>query len=154
MGGSSSSSSSTTNNYTTSNTSGTAAASGDNLGNMISGVTDSNITVTDGGAVNKALEMMFKNSDSAFDFGNKALQVNEAVTKAAMNHSGTSLDKALDFGRDALEAAQGATDSALDVAKNLSLDSDAATARDTNKNMMYTTIAIAVALGIVAMKGK
>ncbi len=136
MGGSSKSDSSNTNNYTTTSTSGTAAASGDNTGTMISGVNGSTITVTDNGAVNAALSAMFNVTDEALDFGSSALQSNENV-----------IDKALNF-------VQGATSSALDVAKNLSLDSDAATARETNKNMMYTTIAIAVALGILAMKGK
>lgn len=154
MGGSSKSSSASTTNYTTTNTSGTAAASGDNNGTMISGVSGSNITVTDHGAVNKALNEMFKVTDEALDFGSDALGVNEAVTKAALSNSQSIFDKAISFGKEAMQSAQGATDSALDVAKNLSLDSDAATARDTNKNMMYSVVAIAVAVGIVAMKSK
>lgn len=172
MGGSSKSSSASTTNYTTTNTSGTAAASGDNNGTMISGVSGSNITVTDHGAVNKALNEMFKVTDEALDFGSDALGANEAVTKAAIASGQTSLtksldfadditrqfggvlDKALSFGKEAMKSAEGATDSALDVAKNLSLDSDAATARDTNKNMMYSVVAIAIAAGIVAMKSK
>ncbi|MCG9576419.1 hypothetical protein L1D14_09225 [Vibrio tubiashii] len=145
MGGSSSSASNTTTNTstTTNNESHSAAFNGDMSGHVISGTKNSTITLTDHGAVNKALTEIAKVTDSAFDFGSDALKSNENV-----------LDKAFSFGKQAMQSAQGATDSALDVAKNLSLDSDAATARETNKNMMYTTIAIAVALGIVAMKSK
>lgn len=136
MGGKSSSKSTTNNTYTTTNVSGTAAASGDNNGTMLSGVNNSNITLTDHGAVNKALTEMFNVTDEALDFGEVALTKNENI-----------IDKALNF-------ASKASNGALDVAKNLSLDSDAATARETNKNMMYTTVAIAVALGIMALKSK
>ncbi|MFW7525310.1 hypothetical protein ACODM8_14405 [Vibrio ostreicida] len=141
MGSKSSSSSSTNNHYTTTNTSGTAATSGDNHGTMLSGVNGSTITLTDHGSVNQALAQMYNVTDEALDFGDNTIKSHENV-----------LDKALKFGKEAMQTAQGATDSALDVAKNLSLDSDAATARDTNKNMMYTTVAIAVALAVVAMR--
>lgn len=134
MGGKSSSKSSSTNNYTTTSTSGTVASEGDNNGVMIAGVNDSTITVTDHGAVKAALEEISKVTDSAFDFGSNAIKANENV-----------LDKAFAF-------TQTASDAALDVAKNLSLDSDAATARDANRNMMLTAVAMAVALGVIAMK--
>lgn len=145
MGGKSSSSSNTTTNTstTTNNESHSAAFNGDMSGHLISGNKNSTINVTDHGAVNKALAEMFNVTDSALDFGSDAIKSNESV-----------LDKALNFGKEALQSGQRATDSALDVAKNLSLDSDAATARDANKNMMYSVVAIAVALGIVAMKSK
>lgn len=138
MGGKSSSKSTTNNTYTTTNVSGTSAASGDNNGLQLSGVNNStiNATITDHGAVNKALTEMFNVTDEALDFGEVALTKNESI-----------IDKALNF-------ASKASNGALDVAKNLSLDSDAATARETNKNMMYTTVAIAVALGIMALKSK
>lgn len=138
MGGKSSSKSTTNNTYTTTNVSGTSAASGDNNGLQLSGVNKStiNATITDHGAVNKALTEMFNVTDEALDFGEVALTKNENI-----------IDKALNF-------ASKASNGALDVAKNLSLDSDAATARETNKNMMYTTVAIAVALGIMALKSK
>ncbi|NOI13806.1 hypothetical protein [Vibrio hepatarius] len=138
MGGKSSSKSTTNNTYTTTNVSGTSAASGDNNGLQLSGVNNStiNATITDHGAVNKALTEMFNVTDEALDFGEVALTKNENI-----------IDKALNF-------ASKASNGALDVAKNLSLDSDAATARETNKNMMYTTVAIAVALGIMALKSK
>lgn len=138
MGGKSSSNSTTNNKYVTTNVSGTSAASGDNNGLQLSGVNNSTIkaTMTDHGAVNKALTEMFNVTDEALDFGEVALTKNENI-----------IDKALNF-------ASKASNGALDVAKNLSLDSDAATARETNKNMMYTTVAIAVALGIMALKSK
>lgn len=136
MGGKSSSSSNTTTSTSTvtTNESHSAAFNGDMSGHVISGAKDSTITLTDHGAVNKALEEIAKVTDSAFDFGTNAIQSNENV-----------LDKAFEF-------ASGASNSALDVAKNLSLDSDAATARDANKNMMFSVVAIAVAVGLVAMK--
>ncbi|OED60267.1 hypothetical protein BCU71_25435 [Vibrio lentus] len=163
MGGSSKSSNSTTNNTTTNNESNSAAFNGDMSGHVMSGIKDSTINMTDGGAVNKALEAMFENSKEAFSFGEEALNVNEAVTKAAINSNENAINKslgfvdtvladALNFGREAMDSAESATDSALGVAKNLSLDSDAATARDANKNMMYTTVAIAVAVAIIAFK--
>ncbi|WP_406733432.1 hypothetical protein RJD39_04710 [Vibrio scophthalmi] len=142
MGGSSKSSSSNTTNYTTTSTSGTVASDGDNNGVQIAGVNGSSITVTDHGAVNAALAGMFDVTDEALDFGEGVLKTHESI-----------FDKALGFGKEAMQAAQGATDSALDVAKNLSLDSDAATARDANKNMMYTAVAMAVALALLA-RGK
>ncbi|MCC5516668.1 hypothetical protein BCT65_006275 [Vibrio splendidus] len=145
MGGSSKSSNSTTNNTTTNNESNSAAFNGDMSGHVMSGIKDSTINMTDGGAVNKALEAMFENSKEAFSFGEEALNVNEAVTKAAIDSNENVFDKALTF-------TQSASDMALGVAKNLSLDSDAATARDANKNMMYTTVAIAVAVAIIAFK--
>ncbi|MDC5840190.1 hypothetical protein OPW33_24280 [Vibrio europaeus] len=136
MGGSSSSASNTTTNTstTTNNESHSAAFNGDMSGHVISGAKNSTITLTDHGSVNKALEEIAKVTDSAFDFG----------TNAMKNHQNI-------FGQ-ALEFASGASDSALDVAKNLSLDSDAATARDANKNMMFTAVAMAVAFGLFAMK--
>lgn len=136
MGGRSSSSSNTTTNTSTvtTNKSNSAAFNGDMSGHVISGVENSNVTLTDNGAVKAALEEIAKVTDDAFDFGSKAFASNENV-----------LAKALQF-------ASGASQSALDVAKNLSLDSDAATARDANKNMMYTGVAMAVVLGLIAMK--
>lgn len=145
MGGKSSSKSTTNNTYTTTNVSGTSAASGDNNGLQLSGVNKStiNATITDHGAVNKALTEMFNVTDEALDFGGEALDFGEV----ALTKNENIIDKALNF-------ASKASNGALDVAKNLSLDSDAATARETNKNMMYTTVAIAVALGIMALKSK
>ncbi|MCC4787506.1 hypothetical protein AB6E39_05890 [Vibrio splendidus] len=145
MGGKSKSSNVTTNTTTTSNESNSAAFNGDMSGHVMSGIKHSTINMTDGGAVNKALEAMFENSKEAFSFGEEALNVNEAVTKAAIDSNENVFDKALTF-------TQSASDMALGVAKNLSLDSDAATARDANKNMMYTTVAIAVAVAIIAFK--
>lgn len=170
MGGKSQSSNVTTNTTTTSNESNSAAFNGDMSGHVMSGIKHSTINMTDGGAVNKALEAMFQNSKEAFSFGEEALDINEAVSKAAIssNLSTTNkalsfadgvmgdfsgvLDEAFKFGREAMTSAETATDSALGVAKNLSLDSDAATARDANKNMMYTSVAIAVAVAIIAFK--
>lgn len=134
MGGQSSSSNQSSTTTVTENTSNSAAFNGDNSGHVLSDVSGSTINVMDGGAVNKALESMYENNKEAFSFGKEALAVNEAVTKAAMQFS------------------QSASDMALGVAKNLSLDSDAATARDANKNMMYTAVAVAVAGVVLAMK--
>lgn len=196
MGGSSKSSNATTNNTSTTtvtnNKSNSAAFNGDMSGHVLSGIENSTINMTDGGAVNKALEAMFENSKEAFSFGEEALDINEAVSKAALSSNQSTaykamssnqstaykamnsnqaitnkalnfadgvmgdfsgvLDEAFRFGREAMNSAETATDSALGVAKNLSLDSDAATARDANKNMMYTTVAIAVAVAIIAFK--
>ncbi|MDE1323864.1 hypothetical protein L9W97_01855 [Vibrio aestuarianus] len=152
MGGSSSSSNATSSTTITKNQSNSAAFNGDMSGHVISGIEGSTINVTDGGAVNKALESMYQSSKEAFSFGKEAISVNEAVSKAAMSTTESALDKALKFGSQAMQSAQSATDSALGVAKNLSLDSDAATARETNRNMMYTAVAVAVAGVVMAMK--
>ncbi len=181
MGGKSQSSNVTTNTTTTTNESNSAAFNGDMSGHVMSGIKHSTINMTDGGAVNKALEAMFQNSKEAFSFGEEALDINEAVSKAALSSNQSTaykamssnqaitnkaisfadgvigdfsgvLDEAFKFGREAMTSAETATDSALGVAKNLSLDSDAATARDANKNMMYTSVAIAVAVAIIAFK--
>lgn len=152
MGGSSSSANQSSTETTTVNKNTSVGLNDELNGNFVQGLENSTVNITDGGAVNKALESIVQNSKEAFSFGGEALSVNEAVTKAAMESTGDYLQSALDFGRDAITASEVATGSALDVAKNLSLDSDAATARDTNKNMMYSTLAIAVALAFVAAK--
>ncbi|MCF7355078.1 hypothetical protein [Vibrio phage vB_VruC_PG21] len=163
MGGSSSSANKSSTSTTTVNKNTSVGLNDELNGNFVQGLENSTVNITDGGAVNKALEAIAMNNKEAFSFGGEALGVNEAVTKAALSTSENYLDSALnfgsqslgdilDFGRDAITASEVATGSALDVAKNLSLDSDAATARDTNKNMMYSTLAIAVALAFVAAK--
>lgn len=147
MGGSSASTNNTSTTTITKNQSNSAAFNGDMSGHVISGIEGSTIQINqiDGGAVNKALESMYQTSKDAFSFGEEALEVNEAVTKAALSTNENVIGQALTF-------AQSASDMALGVAKNLSLDSDAATARDANKNMMYTAVAVAVAGAFLAMK--
>ncbi|ELC0658516.1 hypothetical protein SD340_001113 [Vibrio fluvialis] len=145
MGGSSSSANQTSTTTITRNQSNSAAFNGDMSGHVITGNEGTTVNLLDGGAVNKALDSMYQNSLEAFSFGKEALAVNEAVSKAAMTSNSGVIDKAFEF-------AQSASDAALGVAKNLSLDSDAATARDANKNMMYTAVAIAVAGALLAFK--
>ncbi|EKO3452641.1 hypothetical protein NTE27_003335 [Vibrio fluvialis] len=145
MGGSSSSANQTSTTTITRNQSNSAAFNGDMSGHVITGNEGTTVNLLDGGAVNKALDSMYQNSLEAFSFGKEALAVNEAVSKAAMTNNSGVIDKAFEF-------AQSASDAALGVAKNLSLDSDAATARDANKNMMYTAVAIAVAGALLAFK--
>lgn len=174
MGGSSSSANKSSTSTTTVNKNTSVGLNDELNGNFVQGLENSTVNITDGGAVNKALESIAMNNKEAFSFGSEALDINEAISKAALstnesisraalstsenyldsalNFGSKSLGDILDFGRDAITASEVATSSALDVAKNLSLDSDAATARDTNKNMMYSVVAIAVALAFVTAK--
>lgn len=145
MGGSSKSTNNTTTNTTTVNESNSAAFNGDMSGHVISGVKNSTITVTDGGAVNAALKAVYDNNKEAFSFGKEALDINEAVSRAA-------IDKSYGVASQAMTFSDNATKMALDVASNLSLDSDAATARETSKYMMYTAVALAVGFAVAVRK--
>ncbi|AJR08669.1 chemotaxis protein [Photobacterium gaetbulicola] len=91
----------------TTNVSGTAAASGDNNGVMLSGVNDSSISVnmTDHGAMQIASELGELAIASNVEVTTGALESNTEVSKAALNMGAHSLSEALDFGRDSLEGA-------------------------------------------------
>ncbi|CAK1846582.1 Chemotaxis protein [Vibrio crassostreae] len=159
MGGSSKSSNQTNNTTNTSNKNTSNAFNADQNGTVISGVEHSNITVTDGGAVKAALaamtdasENITKNSQYAIahngEIGKYAIAHNSEVSKVAINQS-TDLAKAL--GTHALVNAQSTSKDAMDIMKNLSLQSDAGTAQQVTKYFMFGAVALSVA---VALKGR
>ncbi|PMH28435.1 hypothetical protein BCU71_07680 [Vibrio lentus] len=170
MGGSSKSSNQTNNTTNTSNKNTSNAFNADQNGTVISGVEHSNITVTDGGAVKAALaamtdasENITKNSQYAIahngevskyaiahngEMGKYAIAHNSEVSKVAISQS-TDLAKAL--GTHALVNAQSTSKDAMDIMKNLSLQSDAGTAQQMTKYFMFGAVALSVA---VALKGK
>ncbi|CZF79463.1 hypothetical protein [Grimontia marina] len=143
MGGKSSSSNTTTNTTTTTNLNSSVGIQGANNGVVLSGVTDSTIhaTMTDHGAVSAALQAMSKSSS-------EALESNEAVSRLAISEMG---DLSRDVVSQSLTASAGATSAALDVAKNLSLSSEAGSAQTMTKYVALSLAAVGVA---VALRGK
>lgn len=177
MGGSSKSSNASNTYNTTKNTSGSVGLSGDNHGTVISGVTDSHITVTDHGAVSSALNAMSTSNREAFSFGKsvvddvtwlardvtknalwfgeEAIAANEAVTRDVIDSnervslgvidlSRDTIDFSGDIVRDALTQSERSTEMALDVASNISRDTDNATNQDAVKYMALAAVAVAV----------
>lgn len=137
MGGKSSSSNQTTTINETNSTQLTNAFNADMNGTVISGIENSTISVTDGGSVQAALKAMTDASKAAID---------GVVTS---NKYGTDLAEKL--GIQALVNAQSATTDAMDIMKNLSLNSDAGTAQQVTKYFMWGMVAVAVSM---AVKGK
>ncbi|WP_028025580.1 hypothetical protein [Enterovibrio calviensis] len=118
MGGKSSSSSSSQTITQTTNVSGSAAASGDNLGVMISGVNESdiNLTVTDHGALKVASGM----ADEAFHLSGLALKANEGAVKDSLEASTKTFNRAFEFGEDALTNSLKASAATVDKAFDFS----------------------------------
>ncbi|MEZ9005712.1 hypothetical protein AB6E26_23840 [Vibrio splendidus] len=148
MGGSSKSSNQTNNTTNTSNKNTSNAFNADQNGTVISGVERSNITVTDGGAVKAALAAMTDASNNITETSKYAIAHNGDLSKYAISQ-GTDLAKAL--GTHALVNAQSTSKDAMDIMKNLSLQSDAGTAQQMTKYFMFGAVALSVA---VALKGK
>ncbi|MFT5879568.1 MAG: hypothetical protein ACI86X_000672 [Moritella sp.] len=173
-GGRTSSSNTTTNK----NNSTSTAVSGDNLGVLLSGVSDStvNVTATDHEAVKYAAELSKKALDSgvavmsnASQLGMGSVRANENVSKHAMDANGESLRQALDFGAKALDsndkafAGNRSLLSAMSEQSNASARNAIALADKTiersqigdSGNMTKIALAVAVALSltVVAVKG-
>lgn len=117
MGGSSSSQSSNQNITQTTNTSGSAAAGGDNLGIMVSGVNNSdiNLSMTDHGALAVAGNM----ADEAFNLGALALDANEKVVNDSLEFASDTVEEAFSFGSDALEENSSVSQYAIDAIKSM-----------------------------------
>ncbi|MDF2185460.1 hypothetical protein O1O06_11870 [Grimontia hollisae] len=145
MGGKSSSSNTT---HTTNVvTSGQSHVDGDNTGVILSGVNNSRVSlsVTDHGAVSAALKAMSETAADAFGLGRDAIESNEAVSKLAI---GEMSDLSQDIVNKALVSAEGATSAALDVAKNLTLSSDAGSAQQMTKYVALSLAAVGVAAAL------
>lgn len=95
MGGSSTSASTNQSNTETTNVSGSAAASGDNLGLMISGVNDAdiNLQMTDLGAM-----------AIAGDMAEEALGLSNNVVTTSLNFANNAINDALSFGDETVDA--------------------------------------------------
>ncbi|CAH7178284.1 conserved hypothetical protein [Vibrio chagasii] len=124
MGGRSSSRSRESSNTTTTNTSSSAAVGRDNTGVMLSGVSDSdiNLTMTDHGA----MAIAGRTAEEAFDFGTRALRVNESVVDNSLNVVDNSLrmvdstvDEAFGFGSSVLEEQSEVSQYAIDSIKSM-----------------------------------
>lgn len=154
MGGRSSSSNATHNYTNTTNKSNSAAFNGDMSGHVISGIENSNISVTDRGAVNAALRAMSDTTKNAFWFGEEAIAANEAVTRDVIDSNERVSMGVIDFSsdvvRDALTQSERGTEMALDVASNISRDTSNATNQDAVKYMALAGVAMSVA---VAFRG-
>lgn len=152
MGGKSSSNSASNTYNTTKNTSGSVGLDGDNHGTVISGVSESNITITDHGAVNSALKAMSDVSKGAFDLGSDAIEANEAVTRDVISSnervSMGVIGLSNDIVGDALSQSERSTEMALDVARNISRDTGSATNQDAVKYMALATVAVAVSMAL------
>ena len=173
-GGSSRSSNTTINK----NNSTSTALSGDNLGVLLSGVSDStvNIEATDHGAMKEAAEISKKAldsgvavMDSASKLGMESVRASGEVSKYAMAANGESLKNALNFSEKALESNRKNNSETMALMRNLS-DQSSASSREAmvlvsetiergqvgdSGNMTKVAIAVAVALGltVVAVKG-
>lgn len=148
MGGRSSSASNTTTTTNTKNTHVSNAFNDEMNGVLVSGIENSNVTITDGGSVQAALKAMTDASKSAIDGMVENNKYNTDLSKYVVGEN-TSLAKTVATG--ALNNAQSATTDAMDIMKNLSLNSDAGTAQEMTKYFMFGAVALAVA---VAFRGK
>ncbi|EGR3966528.1 hypothetical protein DDN11_12890 [Vibrio cholerae] len=148
MGGKSSSSNQTTTINETSSTQLTNAFNADMNGTVISGIENSTISVTDGGSVQAALKAMTDASKLSIESALSQQKVGADLSKYVV---GQNTDLAKLLGVQALVNAQSATTDAMDIMKNLSLNSDAGTAQQMTKYFMLAAVAVAVA---VAIKGK
>ncbi|MCD9211407.1 hypothetical protein [Vibrio cholerae] len=148
MGGKSSSSNQTTTINETNSTQLTNAFNADMNGTVISGIENSTISVTDGGSVQAALKAMTDASKLSIESALSQQKVGADLSKYVV---GQNTDLAKSLGVQALVNAQSATTDAMDIMKNLSLNSDAGTAQQMTKYFMLAAVAVAVA---VAIKGK
>ncbi|WP_428823627.1 hypothetical protein [Enterovibrio baiacu] len=103
MGGKSSSASSSQTITQTTNVSGSAAASGDNYGAMISGINNSdiNLQVTDHGALKLAQGL----ADESFNLSSMALKANEGAVKDSLEASKNTVNQAFAFGDETVNRA-------------------------------------------------
>ncbi|HGE6000067.1 TPA: hypothetical protein ACGGR4_002936 [Vibrio cholerae] len=148
MGGKSSSNNQTTTINETNSTQLTNAFNADMNGTVISGIENSTISVTDGGSVQAALKAMTDASKLSIESALSQQKVGADLSKYVV---GQNTDLAKSLGVQALVNAQSATTDAMDIMKNLSLNSDAGTAQQVTKYFMFAAVAVAVA---VAIKGK
>ncbi|EKF9475843.1 hypothetical protein ACOCGO_002089 [Vibrio cholerae] len=148
MGGKSSSSNQTTTINETNSTQLTNAFNADMNGTVISGIENSTISVTDGGSVQAALKAMTDASKLSIESALSQQKVGADLSKYVV---GQNTDLAKSLGVQALVNAQSATTDAMDIMKNLSLNSDAGTAQQVTKYFMLAMVAVAVSM---AVKGK
>ncbi|HFG1604187.1 TPA: hypothetical protein ACGFXW_000020 [Vibrio cholerae] len=148
MGGKSSSSNQTTTINETNSTQLTNAFNADMNGTVISGIENSTISVTDGGSVQAALKAMTDASKLSIESALSQQKVGADLSKYVV---GQNTDLAKSLGVQALVNAQSATTDAMDIMKNLSLNSDAGTAQQVTKYFMWGMVAVAVSM---AVKGK
>ncbi|HBC2130174.1 TPA: hypothetical protein I6192_003399 [Vibrio cholerae] len=148
MGGKSSSSNQTTTINETNSTQLTNAFNADMNGTVISGIENSTISVTDGGSVQAALKAMTDASKLSIESALSQQKVGADLSKYVV---GQNTDLAKSLGIQALVNAQSATTDAMDIMKNLSLNSDAGTAQQVTKYFMLAMVAVAVSM---AVKGK
>ncbi|MDD9178427.1 MULTISPECIES: hypothetical protein [Aliivibrio] len=137
MGGDGGESSSTTT-TTTTNTSGSNAAQGDNNGTMISGVNNSQITVTDHGAVNGSLNF-------AGDVVDKVLESNTAannnVVDVANNAMSTVKDSASQMAINAKES--------MNFAKEMATTTITGGSSEGQKQIAMVVVGCVVVIGVV-----
>ncbi|EOX1298280.1 hypothetical protein ACPDLO_003298 [Vibrio cholerae] len=148
MGGKSQSSNQTTTINETNSTQLTNAFNADMNGTVISGIENSTISVTDGGSVQAALKAMTDASKLSIESALSQQKVGADLSKYVV---GQNTDLAKSLGVQALVNAQSATTDAMDIMKNLSLNSDAGTAQQVTKYFMLAMVAVAVSM---AVKGK
>ncbi|AOW84217.1 hypothetical protein [Vibrio mimicus] len=148
MGGKSSSSNQTTTINETNSTQLTNAFNADMNGTVISGIENSTISVTDGGSVQAALKAMTDASKLSIESALSQQKVGADLSKYVV---GQNTDLAKSLGVQALVNAQSATTDAMDIMKNLSLNSDAGTAQQVTKYFMWGMVAVAISM---AVRGK
>lgn len=119
------------------------AAQGDNQGYMLSGIENSNINVTDGGAVDEALKMAsssFKNlTDTSQSNYKNMIVANSDALKAALSNSEELI-------HDSLDSNQKTNQSALDAFKNMTSQAAANTKQligMTDKAVSHSQVGVA-----------
>ena len=159
MGGDSTSSN--TNITTNTNTSGSVGIGGSNSGTVISGVNDSNITVTDHGAINSAIDAMQGASDSALDFASDALsdvlENNKNTTDSALgvvSDTNSALkDLAMQAAVNAEKASQMVSD-AMGKVENMASGGETQKTNALAKIMMLFVGVVGLTFIVKAYKGK
>ncbi|EGR2474319.1 hypothetical protein ACXKU4_002671 [Vibrio cholerae] len=174
MGGDSSSSNTTNNN--TVNTSGSVGVTGDNAGTIISGVSGStinnNMTMTDHGAIegamdaiNNALDAMTSNNNNAFDFAegalDKVLESNnntidktmDVITSSNNNLKDLAMQAAAN-GKETLNFASQMMNDALSKVENTMTGGVSGQTNALMKVMMALVIVGGIAATVKAFKGK
>lgn len=150
FGGGNSSSKNITNNTNDIN-SGTLAVSGDNSGTLLSGIKNSNITITDGGAVGAALGAMQSTTSEAIE-ANEAMhkQNTDLITNISSDLTGVISDMA----SKALGTVERSTDGARDWITTAVKQNSQGTTQEMSKYFAVAVVTMAVASVLIARKGR
>jgi len=132
MGGSSKSSNHTTTTTNTTNEQVSNAFNGDQNGVVVSGIKNSNVTVTDGGAVKNALDSMSKSVNGGYDLSKYTV--------------GKTTDLARELTKESLLIAERSTKGTMDAISTITKQNGYSTTQEVSKYFALAGVAIAVAM--------